>query len=280
MLSMSPNPLDLIGIGPTEAMRLRVSVAVLVRLLFRHPVDGAWMLALERKATLHEIEAGKGVKVKAQPFGGAVRILDIQAFRERIGDFHFDSEGSRSEGDLRIFIRPASWPALRSVCIEHLSCERDCLLESDPGRELTEEVYDALKITLNPTQYVSKPIGTIAEDLPRPSENSRARGYPTVRIYRVYVGIITDPNLALVLSKNSECLSDQDLRARALRDQELGGKGRANAIFAMPLRVITNHYLGLTQDEHFLPVLYAGHQLDETVPAVLEGITVPKYVWL
>jgi len=277
---MNLNETTRVGLGVTQALRLRVSVASLVRLLYKNPGDGDWTLALERKATLNETVSGNVVKVKAQPFGGVVRIRDISALHELIGDFHFDSEASRSEGDFRIFIRPTTWRALRSVCIEHLSRERDSLLESDPRRELIEELYDALSITLNPTQYASKPIATIAEDFPSPSKNPRARGYQTVRIYRIYEGLIKDTNLALMLGKNSEGLSDQDLRDRALRDLELGGKGRANAILAMPLRTITDHYLGLSPDERNQPVLYEGHRLDETVPAVLEEITVPKYVRL
>src|SRR5689334_22995355 len=106
------------GIGPTEQLSLRVSVATLSRVLFEHPGHGDVMLALERKATAHESENGPVVKVKSQPFGGAVRILDLRGLRDLIGDFHFDSERSRSEQDFRIFIRPADWSTVREFCIE------------------------------------------------------------------------------------------------------------------------------------------------------------------
>src|SRR5688500_121371 len=38
-----------VGIGATDELSLRVSVAALVRVLFEHPDDGTLMLAIERK---------------------------------------------------------------------------------------------------------------------------------------------------------------------------------------------------------------------------------------
>jgi hypothetical protein len=46
-----------IGIGATNELSFRVSVATLVRVLFENPDDGELMLALEHKATLLENEA-------------------------------------------------------------------------------------------------------------------------------------------------------------------------------------------------------------------------------
>ena len=139
---MKHNP----GIGATDDLSLRVSVATLVRVVFKHPRNGEWMLALERKATLHETK----VEVKSQPFGGAIRILDLDAIHDLIGDFHFDSERSRSEQDFRLFIRPSNWSAVREVCIQHLSRVDDPILETNSARELVEEFDDALKINLHP----------------------------------------------------------------------------------------------------------------------------------
>ena len=102
------NP-DEFGVGPTQELSLRVSVATLVRVLFENPGDGELILALERKATLHRTDAGEAVRVKAQPFGGAVRILDLAALRRLIGDFHFYTERPQADQDLRIFIRPGVW---------------------------------------------------------------------------------------------------------------------------------------------------------------------------
>ncbi|MBW6467164.1 MAG: hypothetical protein K0B06_11720 [Brevefilum sp.] len=274
---MAPETLAGVGIGPTGALSLRLSVASLVRVLFANPRDGTAMLALERKATLVETAQEPMVEVKAQPFGGAVRIVDMQALQALIGAFHFDSERSRSEGDFRLFIQPSSWPALRELCLERLGCEYDPVLESDPGRELTEEFFDALGIKLLPGQYESEPTGLVVEGQPQPTGNPRARGYPTARVYRVFEAWITDPPLAQVLLDNSEGVSDQALCERALRDAGSGGKGRANAAFALPLGSITSFYVGLSPNERNQPVNFEGHQLDETVAAVLAGIRVPKY---
>jgi hypothetical protein len=130
------------GTGATQDLSLRVSVATLVRVVFEDPGSGERMLALERKATLSETN----VEVKSQPFGGAIRILDLDAIHDLIGDFCFDSEHSRAEHDLRLFIRPSVWPVLREFCIQHLSHVNDPVLETDPTRELTEEFADALEI--------------------------------------------------------------------------------------------------------------------------------------
>ena len=93
---MTPNHHE-IGVGGTAELSLRVSVATLVRVLFKNPKNDEFMLALERKATLRETDNGRVVEVKSQPFGGAIRILELNTVRDLIGDFHFDSEHSRSE---------------------------------------------------------------------------------------------------------------------------------------------------------------------------------------
>src|SRR5258706_13344807 len=108
------------GIGITEDLSLRVSVATLVRVIFKRPVNNELMLALERKATLHEINSGHVVEVKSQPFGGAIRILELNASHDLFGDFLFDSQRSRSEQDFRIFIRLSNGPEDRGFSFEDL----------------------------------------------------------------------------------------------------------------------------------------------------------------
>ena len=274
---MVPETLDGVGIGPTGVLSLRVSVASLVRVLLTNPRDGTALLALERKATLDETAQGPAVEVHAQPFGGGISIRDVKALQDVIGSFNFDSQRSRSEADFRLFIRPSSWPRLREVCIEHLGRDQDPVLDSDQGRELVEEFFDALGIDLLPDQYESKPAGMVVEDQPHPTGNPRAWGYPTARIYRVFEARITDTEIAQALIDNSEGVSDQVLRERALRDAGSGGRGRSNAVLVLPHRAITAFYGGLSPQERNRPVIYEGHQLDETVAAVLEGIQVPKY---
>jgi hypothetical protein len=261
------------GIGTTDELSLRVSVATLVRVVFKHPSNGKWMLALERKATLH----GTNVEVKSQPFGGAIRILDVDAIHDLIGDFHFDSERSRTEQDFRLFIRPSSWSELREFCIEHLIIVDDPILETDPSRELTEEFADTLNIHLKPEQYVSIPVATVVENEAMPTDNFNASGVPTVRVYRIFESTISDASLAHVMTTNSESNSDQVLRELASKDNQNGGKGRANAILALPLKQIGEFYSVLSLQERNAPISFENNRLDETVLAVFENIIVPKY---
>jgi hypothetical protein len=65
--------------------------------------------------------------------------------------------------------------------------------------------------------------------------------------------------------------------ALALADARKGGKGRANAVLALPLKSITHAYLAVTPEERNSPIFIEQNQIDETVPALLEGIQVPKY---
>jgi hypothetical protein len=265
------------GVGATKELSLRVSVATLVRVLFENPRDGDLMLALERKATLHEVANGDVVEVQSHPFGGAIHIRDTRTMKDMIGDFHFDSERSRSEKDFRIFIKPSNWEVVREFCLLHISRVDDPILEIDPGRELAEEFADALKISLEPDQYIQKPIATFIEDDPAPTENIHAKGYLTARVYRIFEANIADSSLAHILITNSESVSNQDLCELVLKDVQNGGKGRANAILALPLKLISDVYLAMSPQERNRSVLFEKYRLDETVPVVLEGITVPKY---
>jgi hypothetical protein len=60
-------------------------------------------------------------------------------------------------------------------------------------------------------------------------------------------------------------------------DARNGGKGRANAVLALPLKDITDTYLAISPEERNSPIFIEENRFDETVPAILEGITVPKY---
>ena len=193
-----------IPIGATDELSLRVSVATLVRVLFKNPNNDELMLALERRATLRRPESVGAVRVKSQPFGGAIRIFDLRAVRDVLGDFHFDSERSRAEQDFRIFIRPSAWSSLREFCLEHISLDNDLILETSPTRELVEEFAETLSIDLRPDQYVCQPVTTVVENKATSTENIYASGTPTVRVYRVYEASITDVSLTHVVLKN-EC---------------------------------------------------------------------------
>jgi len=265
------------GIGPTKDLNLRVSVAILVRVLFENPGNSEWMLALERKATLHEAENGRVVEVRAQPFGGAIRILDLSAIQTLTRDFHFDTERSLSEQDFRILIRPSAWEKVREFCIEQFKQAADLVIETDPARELAEEFADALKINLQREQYACSPVATVVENEAAPTDNINTKGFPTVRVYRVFEAIISDCALAYHIMKNSESFSDQHLRDLAFVDAQNGGKGRANAMLVLPLIPLTDHYLSLPPENRNAPILFESHRLDETVSAILDGINTPKY---
>jgi len=79
------------------------------------------------------------------------------------------------------------------------------------------------------------------------------------------------------MMKNSESLTHQDLCNLALEDARNNGKGRSNAILALPLKRITDAYLAITPEARNVPIFLENNRLDETVPAVLDGINVPKY---
>ncbi len=263
----------MIGIGATDELSLRVSVAALVRVLFVHPGDGTLMLALERKATRLEEDDRQFVDVKAQPFGGALRFHDLRLLQDLIGNFHFDSEASHDERDLRLFIRPSDWKAVRDFCLEHFKDADAAVFESDPRRELSEEFAESLKINLKSEQYIMKPLGTVIENEPSPTENIHARGYPTARLYRIFEARILDSALASALLMNSESWADQALSKVAFENLS----GRANAVLALPFKEINAFYGSTPPAARNKPVFFRDHQLDETVAAVLEGVLVPKY---
>lgn len=280
MLQMTSNDPSLklnIGVGATEELSLRVSVATLAKVVFSHPKEKHLMLALERKATRREIEGGHHVVVKAQPFGGAVRLPGVSALQALIGDFHFDSERSRSEGDFRLQIRPSDWETVKRFCLQYLRDEDESVLESGPERELAEEFADALKIRITSSQYRLKPVGPVIENEPANTDNIHATGYPTVRIYNVFEVRIVDPSLTIAMLSNSEGYSDQDLQELALQDARRGGKGRANAILALPLELLTKAYQAMPPEARDSPVTIEGHFLDGNVPVVLEDVVAPKF---
>lgn len=266
-----------IGLGATNTLSLRVSVAALARVLFPHPEDGSLMLALERKATLLEGDGRRFVDVKAQPFGGALRIQTLKPLQDLIGEFHFDSEESRAEQDFRIFIRPEDWEVVREFCLGHLRQPGNSVLEADPARELAEEFADALGIDLKPGQYTCRAVEMVLEDQPSTAKNIYARGYPTARIYRIFEVHILDSTLASAMIENSERCSDETLRQLALQDFWNGGAGRANGMLTMPFEEINNFYTTIPVEARNQPILFQIHHLDETVGVILEGVPVPKY---
>ncbi len=259
----------------TDELSLRVSIATLVRIVSDDSENTDSLLALERTATFlkHEGRA----RVKAQAFGGAIRINDLEALRQRCGDFHFDSKRSRGEADFRILIPPATWNVFRDFCLEQFRRQDESVLEISPVRELIEEFKDASGIHLRPDQFHWKPLWTLLENKPAATENPRAVGLPTVRIYRVCEARILDGDLWDAIFSNSQKYSDRDLGKLASRDARAGGKGWKNAFLVLPEKKLQQFFLSLSEEERNFPVLFEDTLMADNVPALLGNLTIPKY---
>jgi hypothetical protein len=256
---------------------LRVSVATLVRVVFQHPRTAVPYLALERKATVLAGQAQSEIRVRTQPFGGAVRIRDLVPLRELIGEVRFDSQRSEAEEDFRILIQAQQWPAVRAFCLRHLVDANDLILETSPDRELAEEFWDTLGVCLTGEQYTAEPVATLIEGDPARTENVHAQGQPTVRVYRVFEVRILDGPLVETMVENSTQHTDLDLRQMALAQAEEGRPGRANAMLCLPLNWLKDLYRALPPDKRGEAVQVTTHWLEGNVSAVLPGVTVPKY---
>jgi len=234
------------------------------------------MLALERKASLTG-EPGNSARLRAQPYGGGVRILNPDALQSLIGPIHFDSARSQAEQDFRILIPASDWEVVKLFCLQHLGNPRDAHLEAYPDRELAEEFADTLNLRLQPDQYSHQSSGFVIENDPVPTANVHARGQPTARIYRIFEVHIEDQRLCAAMLGASRQVSDQDLARLALEDLQSGGKGRANAILTLPLSLVRDSYLALPPEMRYQAITVEGYQLDESVLAVLEAVDVPQY---
>jgi len=266
-----------IGVGATRELDLRVSVGALVAVLFNRPGDRRQMLALERTATLRESEGRWDVIVKAKPFGGSARIVDPHMLKDVIGDFHYDSEQSRQENDCRIQLRRSSWPTLKNICREALKETGRPILELSPHRELAEEFEDSLGIPLTPSQYDLKRRGLVIEDIPSATQNMRAPGMPTVRIYYIFEARIDDSALVELMLTNSRRYSERDLHNMAREDSSHGGRGRASALLVLDLDDTKYLYTSIPLERRSETVRFGEHQLHGNVPAVLSEIDHPKY---
>ena len=262
------------GIGASGELSLRVSVATLVRVVFRSE-EGDQVLILERKATYHEADGR--VTLKAQPFGGAARINNLTHIEEVTGGFQFDSDRSRREQDFRILVRPSAWEAVKAFCLDQFQASGEAAFETSPVRELTEELHDSLGLQIHPDQYRYHPLWTVLENKPASTDNIHAKGQPTVRIYRVFEAQILDSNLAHQMRLNSERISDAALRRRALEDRHRGRKGRANACMVLPIENLRQYYGSLSVPERNATVLYAGITLEDNVFALLNSTLDSKY---
>lgn len=254
--------------------QLRASVATYNQVMFPHPENGAAMLALERKATVWQ---DGSVNIRAQPFGGGVRILDPSSLKELLGEIEYDSERSKQEKDFRILIPPSKWDEVKQYCLCHLENPDDPELESTPDRELVEEFEETTHIDLNPKQYTVRPMGFVIEDNPVRTDNWHVHGYLTLRIYSTFEVQITDVELCKTMLTVSQQYSDQEFGVLALEDSRKGGNGRASTILTLPLDVVKKSYLVLPPEKRYGKLVVENHQLDESVVVVLDDIEVPQY---
>jgi hypothetical protein len=253
---------------------LRVSVATYNQVIFSHPEDGTMMLALERKAT--SLSDGS-VSVRAQPFGGGIRILNPAPLQRIVGKLHFDSKRSRQEQDFRILIPPSKWELIKQYCLQRLADEDNIDLEAEPDRELVEEFMETMKVKLSPPQYTVQPLGFVIENNPVRTTNEYARGQLTVHLYRIFRTQITDPVLGRIMLSISQLYSDQALEALASNDFEQGNRGRMNTILTLLLNTVRESYLALAPEARYQQIIVENHRLDESVLAVLEDVDVPQY---
>jgi hypothetical protein len=166
---------------------------------------------------------------------------------------------------------------VREFCLRHLDLDNDSILETNPRRELGEELAETLGICLKPEQYVSRPVATMVENDPTPTNNIYAQGRPTVRVYRVFEASITDLAVADLMLKRNDGVSHESLCELAFADAKSGGRGVANAILSLPWERVQTVYQAMLPAAWNAPIIFDGNQLDATVAAVLDELTVARY---
>jgi hypothetical protein len=67
------------------------------------------------------------------------------------------------------------------------------------------------------------------------------------------------------------------LKTLALDDARKGGKGRANAMLAVPIEELRASYLKLSPEMRGERIKYKQTHLAGNVAAILDGVSVPKY---
>lgn len=273
---MSTRSKDSIGFGSTAELSLRVSAATLARVVVSSPTGGS-LLALERKATLLPDQTGHRITVKVQPFGGAVRLLDPERLHQLVGDFHFDSQRSKIESDMRIYIRPSDWEIVRDFCLEQFKSASEDALELETTRELVEEFSDILGMDVTAGNFHPTPLWTVVENSPVSTANIHAADTPTVRIYRVFDVQVTDSTLIEAIIDNSHGHSDDDLRELAAHDAQRGGRGWANAALVLPIESLLAYYRDMLIEERNRKAVFDGHLLEPNVTALFEEIEAERY---
>lgn len=263
--------------------RWRVTIATLDRVLIEDvrredPAEahgGRALLVVERAATYDP--ARNASTVRGKPYGGAVRILDEEALRREIGVFDYDSPRSQIEGDFRILVPSSSWVQVKRACLRLLAAPGGEIIEVGPERELAEEFMDALHVELEPGQVHFQDVGIVVENKPAITANIHSPGVPTVRLYRIFEVRVVDPALRAAVLENSRSYSDSDLAAMARADATNGGKGRANAVLALPREVVADACNQIPPARRGRLFDVQGHVFHSSVLAVLDEVDAPEY---
>ena len=255
-----------------EKFKLRVSVGALVKVLFTNPATGQITLALERIATLRKFNGISRVDVTAKPFGGGVRLTNPKELKRLIKDFQYDSERSRQERDFRILIHPEMWGKIKEMCNEHLHEKRKIIFDNSPYRELTEEFEDSFKIKIKPDEYILIPKGMVIQDLKIKTNNVRAQGMPTVRIYYIFEAWIKSNELVKLMLTKSRQFSEDDFKKDALGDAERGGKGRANSVLTIGIDVLRDFCNSIPLEKRGGNINFGAHKLEENVLALFSEV--------
>jgi hypothetical protein len=259
----------------TNGPLLLISVTTLNRVMFADPSGGGQMLALERKATLLGDAAQKYVWVRAQPFGRAVRILDLEEVN-RLCEWRFDSPRAQVQHDLRILVPPSCWPILREFSLMHLANLEDQVLEAEPQHGVSEALSRVLQSDLVPEQYRVQPAGFVIQNFPSPSENGNVSDYFTFHIYRIFVTTIVDEKVALKLQASSS-VRDADLQLQALEDAENEGEGSAHAALTLPVERVIEAYMASPPEGRYATIRIDGCTIDPSTAAILPEVHIPQF---
>jgi hypothetical protein len=267
-------------VGPTEELSLRVSVATLSRVIFQPGDDGQLQLALEHKAHVHQTPQGPQLLAQAQPLGGGIRLLEPEALADHLGRFHFDSPRSKQEQDFRLFIRPSCWNDLLSLMEEELKLTHGAVVESEPGREIEEELFESLGLLVTPDQYSTYRLGLAVEKEPTPTHSWRAPGQPTARVYAIDEVVIADEVVCARLLAASREQTTSQLLALAQERSQSDGHGRANGVLVVPVAELQRTYKALPFEQRSEPLPFSGTVLSSNVVVLFPEVVTPRYEFI
>jgi len=171
--------------------------------------------------------------------------------------------------DFRILVQPSSWDKIKQICRNHFNGTEYGILDHSPERELEEEIESCLNLKIRQDNYTAQLADLFIEDEPQKTKNMRARGFSTVRIYYIYEARLKNPELIRMILENSKRYSEADLQDMAWQDSRQGGRGRANAVLALPLHELKDRYSSIPGGTNRGSVHFNEHLFDGNVWAVI-----------